>query len=143
MTTLTIFSALGGGVLIGAAAMLLLWLNGRIAGISNIAGHLFHAQAFERRWRALFLLGLVAGAAAYYALGGSAPLAREHFSPWLLALGGLFVGFGTALCNGCTSGHGVCGLGRLSKRSLAATLIFLLTGIATAVIVHQLLGVAP
>ena len=141
MTSLTIFTALAGGLLIGGAAVLLLWLNGRIAGVSNIAGNLLYAATGDRLWRALFLIGLIAGAGLYYAGFGSAPIARDHFPSWLLALAGLLVGFGTSLSNGCTSGHGVCGLGRLSKRSLAATLIFLSAGIVTAMIVRQLFRV--
>lgn len=141
MTSLTIFSALAGGVFIGISAVLLLWLNGRIAGISNIVGNLLFSGGGDRLWRALFLIGLVAGAAIYYAGFGNAPGGREHFPGWLLALAGLLVGFGTSLSNGCTSGHGVCGLGRLSPRSLAATMIFLSAGIVTAMVVRQLFKV--
>ena len=141
MTGMTIITALTGGLLIGTAAALLLWLTGRIAGVSNIAGNLFFAIAGDRLWRALFLIGLIAGAGIYYAGAGSAPAAREHFPSWLLAIAGLLVGFGTSMSNGCTSGHGVCGLGRLSARSLVATLIFLVAGIVTAMIVRQLFKV--
>ena len=141
MIGLNFYSALIGGAFIGGAAALLLWLTGRIAGISNIAGNLFFAAAGDRLWRALFLLGLVSGAAICYAAFGNAPVARLHFPAWLLAIAGLLVGFGTSLGSGCTSGHGVCGLGRLSKRSLAATAIFLLTGIGTAVVVRHVFGV--
>jgi uncharacterized membrane protein YedE/YeeE len=132
---------LAGGVLIGAAAVLLLWLTGRIAGVSNIAGNLVFSARGDRLWRVLFLIGLIGGAWLYYAVSGSAPVARAHFPGWLLALAGVLVGFGTSLSNGCTSGHGVCGLGRLSKRSLVATLIFLSTGVITAIIVRQVFGV--
>lgn len=140
MNSLTFYSALLGGGLIGAAASLLLWLTGRIAGISNIAGNLFFTAVGDRLWRALFLLGMVGGAGIYYAVFGNAPVARPHFPGWLLAVAGLLVGFGTSLGSGCTSGHGVCGLGRLSKRSLAATAIFLSTGIATAIVVRHIFG---
>lgn len=141
MTSLTIITALTGGLLIGTAAALLLWLTGRIAGVSTIAGNLFFSFAGDRLWRALFLIGLIAGAAIYYAVSGSAPVARAHFPAWLLAIAGLMVGFGTSLSNGCTSGHGVCGLGRLSLRSLVATMTFLTAGIVTAMIVRQLFEV--
>lgn len=141
MIGLTFYSALLGGGLIGAAAALLLWLTGRIAGISNIAGNLFSTAAGDRLWRALFLLGMVGGAGIYYAVFGNAPVGRPHFPVWLLAAAGLLVGFGTSLGSGCTSGHGVCGLGRFSKRSLVAVAAFLSTGIATAVVVRHVFGV--
>jgi len=132
-------NALIGGVMIGASATLLLWLNGRIAGISSIVASLMFTK--DRLWPALFLLGLVAGAAIYYALGGSAPVPRRNFPVWLLTLAGVLVGFGTALARGCTSGHGVCGLGRLSLRSLVATLTFLTVGLLTTFVVRHLFGV--
>lgn len=141
MNGLAFYGALTGGALIGGAAALLLWLTGRVAGVSNIAGKFLHATAGDRLWRALFLLGLVGGAAICYAAFGNAPEARPNFPAWLLAAAGLLVGFGTSLGSGCTSGHGVCGLGRLSKRSLVATLIFLVTGIATALVVRHIFGV--
>jgi hypothetical protein len=141
MTHFTPLTALAGGLLIGAAAVLLLWLNGRIAGISNIAGGLVAFRQGDVLWRLLFLGGLVAGAALYYAWFGTAPGARPNFPGWLLAIAGVLVGFGTSLGSGCTSGHGVCGLGRLSARSLVATLVFLVTGIATAVVVRHVFGV--
>ncbi|MFZ6757941.1 YeeE/YedE family protein [Undibacterium sp. Ji50W] len=141
MTNLAIYTSLAGGALIGTSAALLLWTTGRIAGISNIAGNLFSADPGKRWWRGLFLFGLIGGAAMYYAVLGHAPTARAHFPSWLLAVAGLFVGFGTSLANGCTSGHGVCGIGRLSTRSIAATLIFLSTGIVTAMIVRHLFKV--
>jgi uncharacterized membrane protein YedE/YeeE len=141
MNGLAIAGSLTGGVLIGGAAALLLWLTGRIAGVSNIAGKLFATAEGDRLWRVLFLLGLAGGAAIYYAVFGNLPVARPHFPGWLLALAGVLVGFGTSLGSGCTSGHGVCGLGRLSKRSLAATMVFLVTGILTAVVVRHVFGV--
>jgi uncharacterized membrane protein YedE/YeeE len=141
MSDLAFYSSLGGGLLIGGAASLLLWSTGRIAGVSGIAGRLFFSAAGDRLWLVLYLLGLVGGAAFYYALFGNAPVARPHFPGWLLAAAGLLVGFGTSLGNGCTSGHGVCGLGRLSKRSLAATLVFLIAGIISAVVTRHLFGV--
>jgi len=137
----TPFSALAGGVLIGASAVLLLWLNGRIAGISNIAGGLLDWRRGDVLWRLLFLAGLVAGAGLFYALFGDAPAPRAEFPVWLLGLGGVLVGFGTSLGSGCTSGHGVCGLGRLSARSLVATLVFLVTAIATTFVVRHVFGV--
>jgi uncharacterized membrane protein YedE/YeeE len=141
MTDFTPVSALAGGLLIGVAATLLLWLNGRIAGISNIAGGLVAFRRGDVLWRLLFLGGLVAGAALYYALFGHAPNPRPSFPGWLLAVAGVLVGFGTSLGSGCTSGHGVCGLGRLSVRSLVATAVFLVSGVVTAVVVRHVFGV--
>lgn len=138
----TPWTALVGGVLIGASAVLLLWFNGRIAGISNILGGVLPPRRGDAAWRVLFLGGLVAGAALAQALGHGAPPAREGLAPWVLALGGLLVGFGVSLGSGCTSGHGVCGLGRLSPRSLAAVAVFLATGVATTTFVRHIAGVA-
>jgi uncharacterized protein len=135
-------AALGGGILIGLSAVLLLCLNGRIAGISNLLGGLVGAPAADVPWRLLFLAGLVAGVAVFQGIVGAVPEARTAFPPWLLAAGGLLVGFGTSLGNGCTSGHGVCGLGRLSLRSFAAVVVFLGTGIVTAIVVRHGFGVA-
>jgi uncharacterized protein len=146
MTHLTPYSALAGGLLIGLSASLLLWLNGRIAGISGIARQLIWGERRESAWRAAFLLGLVAGAAACYALArvfghvDLAPQARAGFPPLLLIAAGLLTGYGTALAHGCTSGHGVCGLARFSRRSAVATAVFLITAIATTFVVRHVLG---
>ena len=141
MNHFTPVTALAGGLLIGGAAVMLLWLNGRIAGISNITAGLMSWKRADVLWRFLFLGGLVAGAALYYRAFGHAPVARADFPAWLLAIGGLLVGFGTSFGSGCTSGHGVCGLGRLSLRSLVATVIFLVTGIVTTHVVRHLFGI--
>lgn len=135
-------TALVGGVLIGLAATALLWLNGRIAGISGItAGALFPKRG-ETAWRYAFLLGLIAaGALALHWLPSAAP-SRAGFPPILLIAGGLLVGFGTRLGGGCTSGHGVCGLGRLSLRSLVAVGVFMVTAILTTFIVRHVAGIA-
>ncbi|MDD4911740.1 MAG: YeeE/YedE family protein [Sideroxydans sp.] len=133
--------ALIGGILIGTAATLLLWLNGRLAGISGILWRSFFAKPGDVMWRVLFLVGVVGGAALYYALFNDEPVARENFPVWLLVVSGFLVGYGTSLGNGCTSGHGVCGLGRLSLRSLVATLIFLVTAIVTTFVVRHVFGV--
>ena len=117
--------------MIGLAATILLILNGRIAGISGIVNGLFSTSWAEVGWRAYFLLGLIVGGGLY------AGLAPKHFDPrtdfpvWILAIAGFLVGFGTRLGNGCTSGHGVCGISRLSVRSLVATLVFLAMGMLT------------
>lgn len=132
--------ALAGGVLIGLASLLLLWLNGRIAGISGIMAGLLEGKRREMAWRALFLLGLVIGATGYVALTGDAPAARTGFPRPALVLAGLLVGYGAALANGCTSGHGVCGIGRLSRRSLVATGVFLTAAMITTTLVRHAIG---
>ena len=144
MTTafVSFLPALLGGALIGLAATLLLWLNGRLAGISGILWRLFFSKPGDAWWRVLFLVGVVGGAALYYAFFGNAPAARPTFPVWLLIVAGFLVGYGTSLGNGCTSGHGVCGLGRLSLRSLIATAIFLLVAIITTLVVRHVFGVA-
>jgi uncharacterized membrane protein YedE/YeeE len=142
MTHFTPWAALTGGALIGLAAVLLLWFNGRIAGISGIAGGLWFAPRGDRAWRWLFLLGLMLGA-GLWALLSPTPLApRRGFPVSLLLLAGLLVGYGTSLAGGCTSGHGVCGMARLSPRSLAATGVFMLTAVATTYVVRHWLAVA-
>lgn len=129
--------ALAGGVLIGLAATLLLWLTGRVAGVSGIAAGLLFPRRGELAWRAAFLLGLVlAGGVAIGLLPGIAT-PREGFPPRLLVAAGLLVGFGASLGNGCTSGHGVCGLGRRSPRSLVAVLVFMATAVATTWVVRH------
>lgn len=138
-TDFTPVSALIGGALIGLAATLLYALAGRIAGISGMINTAIENPA-ERQWRMIFLMGLVVGAGAWFLLGNPALPARSGFPlPWLL-LAGLLVGIGTRLGNGCTSGHGICGLARLSKRSLVAVLVFMACGIATTTIIRHLLG---
>jgi len=132
MTEFTPVSALIGGALIGVAAVLLFQLNGRIAGISGIFFGSFESRGAERVWRLCFVAGLVLGGLAYLVFSGQ-PLA-PGYRPSLaqVALGGVLVGLGTRLGSGCTSGHGVCGIARLSMRSLAATITFLLFGMLIA-----------
>ena len=126
-----------GGALIGLSATLLLWSIGRIAGISGIVNGLGAAPRSDRAWRAAFLLGLmVAGGIAMQFLP-YAPARPQTASTPILLLAGLLVGFGTRMGNGCTSGHGVCGLGRLSWRSLAAVLTFMLTAIVTVFVMRH------
>lgn len=142
MENFTPWSALAGGVLIGAAAAVLLWFNGRIAGISGIFNGLLHPQRGETAWRALFVVGLIAGAGLHALVNPAGYTPRADFPLAMLVLGGFLVGFGTRMSGGCTSGHGVCGLGRLSPRSLVATLTFVATGVATVFLVRHVLGVA-
>ncbi|GHD68598.1 YeeE/YedE family protein [Jeongeupia chitinilytica] len=135
----TPWSALIGGALIGVAASLLALGNGRIAGISGIVGGLLAPQRGETAWRLAFVGGLLAAPWAYRLV---AAMPRLQFdSSWgVLIVAGLLVGFGTRLGSGCTSGHGVCGLSRLSPRSLAATLAFMAAGFATVFVVRHLIG---
>ena len=135
---MTWMAALAGGVLIGLSATLLLWLNGRIAGISGIVNGVVFPRAGEVSWRIAFLLGLVIAAGLYMAFVPGAPLPRTDFPRIGLVAAGLLVGFGTRMGNGCTSGHGVCGLGRLSTRSFAAVATFMATAIATTFVVRHL-----
>lgn len=141
MTSFTPYPALAGGALIGVAAVLLLWLNGRIAGISGIAGGLWFSAPADRLWRILFIVGLVAGCGAWMLLSGEPVPRRTGFPVWALLLAGGLVGYGTSLAGGCTSGHGVCGLARLSWRSLVATTTFLAVAMATTWVVRHLLHI--
>jgi uncharacterized membrane protein YedE/YeeE len=131
------FTALLGGVLIGVAASVLLWLNGRIAGVSGILNGVVFRRAGDVSWRLAFLIGLMAAGGLYMATVPGASLPRTDYSRTGLIVAGLLVGFGTRMGNGCTSGHGVCGLGRLSLRSLAAVITFMATAIATTFVVRH------
>ena len=122
--------AAAGGLLIGLAAGLLMLVNGRIAGISGLFAGLLGERSASRAEDLLFLAGLPLGALAFQALGGQLPVVLTA-SPLLLLGGGLLVGFGTRLGGGCTSGHAVCGLARLSPRSLLATVLFMAAAMAT------------
>ena len=132
MADINPIGALVGGAMIGSAAVLLLAFNGRVAGISGILAGIFSAYpASEKRWRMVFIGGLIAGGFVVFVLRGGAPLLIQA-QGLRLVVAGLLVGFGTRLGSGCTSGHGVCGLARRSKRSLAATMIFM--GIAMLIV---------
>ena len=141
MTTPNIAAGLFGGLLIGSAAGLLLILSGRIAGVSGMVARVAKIADEGPPWlQALsFLLGLQVGAFIISVALHAPPVTITSSAP-LLILGGLLVGFGTRLGNGCTSGHGVCGLARLSPRSIAATATFMATGFATLFVVRHLLG---
>jgi uncharacterized membrane protein YedE/YeeE len=140
MSDFTPVSALAGGALIGLSAALFLVLNGRIAGISGILGGLIRPLRGDVAWRLAFLAGLFVAPVAHVALGGTLPAVRVAAPLWLLALAGLIVGFGSRLGSGCTSGHGVCGIGRASPRSLVATATFMTTAILTVFLTRHVLG---
>ena len=132
-------AGLAGGLLIGLSATLLLAFNGRIAGISGMVnGALTFATAEQWRW--WFLGGMLGGGALYEYGLASQPTPTSTFAPGAMVIGGLIVGFGTRMGNGCTSGHGVCGLGRLSGRSLAAVITFMVTAAITVFITRHKLG---
>lgn len=138
-TFFTPLSALAGGALIGLAATLLYAGLGRIAGISGILNQALE-HAGDRGWRIAFLLSLIAGGAAWFGFGHEVPATRNDFPlPWLVAAG-LLVGFGTRLGTGCTSGHGICGLARLSRRSLVAVAVFMACGAITVFALRHVLG---
>ena len=133
--------ALAGGVLIGAAAALLLLLEGRIAGVSGVFGQLVRGNPGPQAWRLGFIAGLVISPLVYQAIGGPLGVPPVFAGGLFLAVAaGLLTGFGTALGKGCTSGHGVCGLSRLSPRSLVATLCFMAAGFATVFVLLHLVG---
>jgi uncharacterized membrane protein YedE/YeeE len=140
MLSSPLLAALAGGVLIGLAASVVMLTHGRIAGISGIFGGLLRPKKGETLWRALFIAGLVAGGALLSTLRPEAFQGGVHRSSLTLALAGLLVGFGSRLGSGCTSGHGVCGISRLSWRSIAATMTFMATGAVVVFIVNRVLG---
>lgn len=138
----TPWSALAGGALIGLSASLFILANGRIAGISGLLGSLLQRSGDGLDEKALFLLGLVVAPLPWILLRGE-PTVRFDAGWSALVLAGLLVGIGTRYGSGCTSGHGVCGLARLSPRSLAATLAFMSTGFLTVLVLRHLLGGTP
>ncbi len=140
MDNFTPFSALAGGSLIGLAAALLLLINGRIAGVSGIIGGVVRASVGEVAWRVAFIVGLVLSPVVYAACGATLPRISINQSAGMLIIAGLLVGFGTRLGSGCTSGHGVCGLSRGSRRSLVATAVFMGTAILTVYIARHFIG---
>jgi uncharacterized protein len=140
MINFTPVSAAIGGALIGLAAVLLMRLNGRIAGITGIFAGLIDPTGDDRRWRAAFVIGLIAAPLSAVLLGWSLPSPQMPTSLSLVAVAGVLVGFGTRLSNGCTSGHGVCGIARLSPRSITATVIFMAVAVAVVALMRHVIG---
>ena len=136
----TPWSALAGGALIGLAASMFLLLNARVAGISGVIGGLFKPAAGDAAWRVAFVVGLL-GAPLIYGVFKALPALRIDASLGALVVAGLLVGVGTRYGSGCTSGHGVCGLSRLSPRSLVATAAFMVAGFATVFVLRHVLGI--
>jgi uncharacterized protein len=139
MANFTPVSAAIGGALIGLAAVLLMLLAGRIAGISGIVGECVNPGS-DKGWRLVFLAGLVAAPLLAALLGFPAAAPSMPNSLGLIVVGGLLVGFGTRMASGCTSGHGICGIARISARSLAATAIFMGAAIVVVFITRHVIG---
>jgi uncharacterized membrane protein YedE/YeeE len=134
----TVWHALVGGILIGLASLLATVLSRKIPGISGVFGRLLVPTTPDKKWRAVFLFGLIGGAALSFNLWQSAALFRPMRPLAVMAIAGLLVGFGTRLGGGCTSGHGVCGVGMGAKDSITATFIFVVTAMVTVFIYNRL-----
>jgi uncharacterized membrane protein YedE/YeeE len=138
MGDFTPYSGFVGGVLIGVAAVLLLLANGRLAGISGIVGGLLAPPFSDAAWRLSFVVGLWLGAVAFMAARGGPIVVAVQASMPVMAVAGLLVGVGTRMGGGCTSGHGICGIARLSKRSFVATAVFIAAAMVTVFVVRHL-----
>ncbi|MHA6605093.1 YeeE/YedE family protein [Photobacterium damselae] len=130
------WDALIGGMLLGVSALLLLLLNGKIAGISGILAGVLKPQQKDIFWRGLFIVGMVVSGYLFSNLGFSFPESYPMSQWWVVIIAGFLVGLGTNTGNGCTSGHGICGIGRLSVRSMVATMIFMATAVITVYLTH-------
>jgi uncharacterized membrane protein YedE/YeeE len=139
VTEFTPWVSLFGGVLIGMAAILLMMFNGRIAGMTGIVSGLIPPFATDWSWRAAFIIGAIGAPMVFLGFGGAVPFAVP-LSNTALVIGGLIVGVGVYFGGGCTSGHGVCGMARVSTRSIAATVIFMITCFITVYITRHVLG---
>lgn len=137
MTEFFPLSALIGGSLIGLSCLILMLFNGRIAGISGIFSQLIFSKQ-RQKWQGLFVLGLISGPLIVYQVTNPYPIAIE-LSWLLIALSGFCVGFGARLGAGCTSGHGICGMGRLSRRSIIATCVFMISAVLTVFVTKHLI----
>lgn len=140
-TAFTPLASLSGGILIGLAAVLLMMVHGRIAGATGIlAGALLPTGWSDWSWRAAMIGGMVTAPVVIFLISGAMPVIQVPVPTAALIIGGLIVGVGVTLGSGCTSGHGVCGMARLSQRSLVATLTFMVTTFATVYIIRHVLG---
>ena len=142
MENFTPLNAVLGGLLIGVAATLMLWTSGRIAGISGILTGVLLPNKAETPWKAIFLAGLLLGPIGTILISGRELDISVQATPLLSIIAGLLVGFGTRLGSGCTSGHGICGIARFSRRSFLATAVFMGCAIVTVFITKHVLGVA-
>ena len=142
MQNFTPISAFIGGIFIGTSSVILMWFNGRIAGISGIFHGLFKYNLNDYWWRVLFIIGLLVGVQIYYFIPGIQFTPRTNYPIFLLIIAGFLVGVGTKYGGGCTSGHGICGIARFSLRSIVATIIFIASGMITVFILKHILGVS-
>jgi len=142
MENFTPLNAVMGGLLIGIAATLMLWTSGRIAGISGILTGVLLPNKTDTPWKAIFLAGLLLGPIGTILISGRELDISVQATPLLSIIAGLLVGFGTRLGSGCTSGHGICGIARFSRRSFLATAVFMGCAIVTVFITKHVLGVA-
>ena len=140
MADFTPISAAIGGALIGLAAVVLMLLNGRIAGVTGVFAGLIDPTGGDRAWRATFIAGLIAAPLSAALLGFTVPVPHMPTSFLAVAGAGLLVGFGTRLANGCTSGHGVCGMARLSPRSITATVVFMIAAVVVVALTRHVFG---
>ena len=140
MANFTPLSAAIGGALIGLAAVMLMLLAGRVAGISGIAAGILGIGTTDRDWRIAFIAGLILAPVAAMFAGYAVPVPAMPASWVLIVAAGLLVGFGARLGGGCTSGHGICGIARLSKRSIAATVIFMGAAVVTVALMRHVIG---
>lgn len=140
MANFTPVSAAFGGALIGLAAVLLMLFNGRIAGISGIADGLVNPRTDDRLWRLSFIAGLIAAPLIAALFGHAVPMPQMPLNYATIIVAGLLVGFGTRLGNGCTSGHGICGIARLSPRSITATGVFMIAAIIVVALTRHVIG---
>ncbi len=139
MENFTPVPAFAGGLLIGLSAVIMLLFNGRITGISGIMdGIVINSKSGDRVWRICFLLGLVLGGFLFKLIMPDSFFPRDGFSVVLLITGGFIVGIGTRMGSGCTSGHGICGIARFSRRSILATVTFMLTGAITVYLIRHM-----
>lgn len=137
MEQANIIGGLIGGAMIGLAASMLFMFSGKIAGVSGILGRLFTPSSWsDKYWRLAFLVGLIAGAGLYGLLTDDLSITLQRHGV-LLLIAGFLVGIGTGLSSGCTSGHGICGMARFSKRSIIATLVFMVSAIVTVFVTKQ------
>ena len=140
-TTFTPVDAAIGGSLIGLATVLLMALRGNVFGATGIlAGVLSPSSSGDWAWRAVLLAGMVSGPVLVFAVTGQMPAIEVPVSTWMLVVGGLIVGVGVTYGSGCTSGHGICGMARLSRRSIVATAVFMATTAGTVYVIHHVLG---
>jgi uncharacterized membrane protein YedE/YeeE len=140
-TNFTPWASLSGGIILGVASAMFILMNGRILGISGILGGLLPPKAGDTTWRVAFMLGLLVAPAVFHAVVPAVYITppRVETAEWLVVIAGLLVGIGTRYASGCTSGHGVCGLSRLSPRSLVATGSFMFAGFVTVYVMRHVI----